>query len=273
MHLNIFSSLLLVQAFILQIKMAAESQVVSSLPLPPVQYIQNYTDERITNCTAPNPPAPNDDNYTMFGRTFTPGDDIIRPLETQGLKRLHPKSFDHKKELKKINHSIVVNFLDLIDVLIVSPGSAKREEKIEDLNLLFIHMHHLINEFRPHQARETLRVMMEVQKRQRLETAERFQKQMEKVTQILQGCFSSLPDNMGSIDSKVAVKMEPGLDNSEAMDTTTTSSTGLLLSSPTGAAAAVAGTTSLSEGKKKEDESFADKDRLMCNLIDSIEKV
>ena len=31
------------------------------------------------------------------------------------------------------------------------PESGKREEKIEDINLLFIHMHHLINEFRPHQ--------------------------------------------------------------------------------------------------------------------------
>lgn len=49
------------------------------------------------------------------------------------------------------------------------------------MTLLFIHMHHLINEFRPHQARETLRVMMQMQRRQRLETAERFQKHLEKV--------------------------------------------------------------------------------------------
>jgi hypothetical protein len=34
------------------------------------------------------------------------------------------------------------------------PESGKREEKIEDINLLFIHMHHLINEFRPHQVLE-----------------------------------------------------------------------------------------------------------------------
>ncbi len=230
----------------------ADTQVVSSLPLPPQQYINNYTDERVANGTAPNPPTPNEDQYNMFGRTFTPSDDIIRPLESQGLKRLHPKNFDHKKELKKINHSILVNFLDLLDVLITSPGSSRREEKIEDLNLLFIHMHHLINEFRPHQARETLRVMMEVQKRQRLETAERFQKQLEKVTGILHGCFSALPDNMSSIDSKVAVKMEPdvtGLD--EPMDTSA-------LSSQT------------TKEKEKDTTSFADKDRLMCNLIDGL---
>lgn len=43
--------------------------------------------------------------------------------------------------------------------------------QIDDLNLLFVHIHHLLNEFRPHQGRETLRVIMEVQKRQRVETA------------------------------------------------------------------------------------------------------
>jgi mediator of RNA polymerase II transcription subunit 7 len=52
---------------------------------------------------------------------------------------------------------------------------------VEDLSLLFIHIHHLLNEFRPHQARETLRVMMELQRRQRAETAHRFQKHLDKV--------------------------------------------------------------------------------------------
>ena len=130
-----------------------EPQGVSSLPLPPKQYIKNYTDERVRTNTAPRPPPPIEDAYDMFGATFLPNDDIIRPLESQGLKRLHPQRFDHKKELKKINHSILVNFLDLLDSLIVCPNSPRREEKLEDINLLFIHLHHLINEFRPHQAR------------------------------------------------------------------------------------------------------------------------
>ena len=62
-----------------------------------------------------------------------------------------------------------------------APESPKRVEKIDDLTLLFFHVHHLINEFRPHQARETLRVMLQTQRHQRLETAERFQKHLEKV--------------------------------------------------------------------------------------------
>ena len=130
----------------------------------------------------------------MFGVQFHADDQIIRPLETQGFRRLYPQNYDHKRELKKLNQSILANFLDLLDILIKSPDSPKRAEKIDDLTVLFIHMHHLINEFRPHQARETLRVMMEVQKRQRLETADRFQKHLDKVVEMLQSCISSLPD-------------------------------------------------------------------------------
>merc|ERR1719447_1382737 len=102
----------------------------------------------------------------MFGITVNNDDAIIQSLEYQGFKRLYSsKDIDRKKELRKLNHSVLVNFLDLIDILIKCPESPKRDEKIEDINLLFIHMHHLINEFRPHQARETLRVMLMVQKR------------------------------------------------------------------------------------------------------------
>ncbi|KAM7389485.1 hypothetical protein PAMP_023461 [Pampus punctatissimus] len=177
-----------------------EPQQVSALPPPPIQYIKEYTDENIRKGLAPKPPPPIRDGYMMFGNQFQCDDLIIRPLESQGIERLHPVQFDHKRELKKLNMSILVNFLDLLDILIKSPGSIKREEKLEDLKLLFVHMHHLINEYRPHQARETLRVMMEVQKRQRLETAERFQKHLERVVEMIQGCLASLPDDLPQME-------------------------------------------------------------------------
>lgn len=104
----------------------------------------------------------------------------------QGIKRLYPQHFDRRRELRKLNHSLLVNFLDLIDLLVQSPDSPRRAEKVEDLSLLFIHIHHLLNEFRPHQARETLRVMMEMQRRQTLEAISRFQKHYDKVS-----CISS----------------------------------------------------------------------------------
>lgn len=144
----------------------------------------------------------------MFGKPFNVDEQIVRPLESQGIRRLYPQHYDHKRELKKLNHSILANFLDLLDILIKSPDSQKRVEKIDDLQQLFIHMHHLINEFRPHQARETLRVMMEEQRKKRLETANRFEHHLGKVQEMLRNCLSALPDD-DALDSKLLIKTEP----------------------------------------------------------------
>lgn len=60
-----------------------ETSQVCSLPLPPAQYINNYTDENIKRGRAPKPPPPINDSYSMFGNTFNADDTIIRPLEAQ----------------------------------------------------------------------------------------------------------------------------------------------------------------------------------------------
>lgn len=251
-----------------------EPQQVSALPPPPMQYIKEYTDENIRKGLAPKPPPPIRDSYMMFGNQFQCDDLIIRPLESQGIERLHPMQFDHKRELKKLNMSILINFLDLLDILIKSPGSMKREEKLEDLKLLFVHMHHLINEYRPHQARETLRVMMEVQKRQRLETAERFQKHLERVVEMIQGCLASLPDDLPEID---------GLDG--AGETTRTTATGANVGCSSGQPPKLktepmdveeAGASCMAaahQGKSiltSKGEKSWDKDAAVCSIIDEI---
>lgn len=168
---------------------------VSSMPVPPLNYVKLYTDENIKAGRAPRPPPPIADTYSMFGVTINNDDAIIQSLESQGIKRLYStKDIDRKKELRKLNHSILVNFLDLIDILIKCPESPRREEKVDDINLLFIHMHHLINEFRPHQARETLRVMLMVQRRKRTQFTQKFKEHLEKVEGIIQEAIESLPD-------------------------------------------------------------------------------
>jgi len=233
------------------------SQGVSSFPLPPTQYFSLYTDENVRKGKAPKPPAPIKDAYSMFGVQFRADDEIIRPLEAQGLRRLYPHNYDHKRELKKLNYSILVNFLDLLDVLIKSPDSVKRCEKIDDLTLLFIHMHHLINEFRPHQARETLRVMLDVQKRQRLDTLDRFQLHLAHVQEMIQNSLASLPDDT-TLDSKLLItpltNLPPPLQSP--------------LPTPQGV-----GEDDEGEGMSEEEEEKVDHetlDKMMCDIVDAL---
>lgn len=219
--------------------MANQEAVQMSLPLPPAHYVNLYTDENIRKNRAPKPPPPIMDGttYTMFGNPYNNEETIIRPLESQGFKRLYPQHFDRKKELKKLNHSLLANFLDLIDLLVNYPDSPRRTEKIEDLSLLFVHIHHLLNEFRPHQARETLRVMMEMQKRQRIETAQRFQKHLDRVRDMIQDAFANLAEK----------------------------------ESPTEAGSSMDVDQDIKAEKDAKGSPHCDPlDRLMCNLVDSM---
>ena len=124
-----------------------------------------------------------------------------------GIKRLYSdeENFDHIVEMKKLNHSILVNYMELLDIMIEAPHSSERQKKIEEIKILFINLHHLINEFRPHQARETLRIMLHRQKKTRMETAERLRKNIEKAREILKNCGKTL---QGS-GLPVTVKTEP----------------------------------------------------------------
>lgn len=102
--------------------------------------------------------------------------DILPSLTEQGIEQLYsppatpsgsgggsdPQSHsDRTLILKRIAKSLLLNFLELMGIMSVNPE--QYAEKIQDLRTLFINFHHLLNEYRPHQARESLILMMEAQ--------------------------------------------------------------------------------------------------------------
>jgi mediator of RNA polymerase II transcription subunit 7 len=94
---------------------------------------------------------------------------------------------------------------------IMSVNPEQYAEKIQDLRTLFINFHHLLNEYRPHQARESLIMMMEDQlERSRNETAG-----IERMKAKVEGILSGLGQ------AKLAdkdVNCEKAGDNSKAND-------------------------------------------------------
>ncbi|XP_065837659.1 mediator of RNA polymerase II transcription subunit 7-like [Oscarella lobularis] len=172
---------------------ATESQVqgVSSFPAPPSAYYSRYTDANVEAGLAPKPPRPQR-TYSAFGAAFDADEPMLRSLRSQEISQLYPDDSNRLVQMKKLNHSILVNFVDLLDVLIASPGSAMREQKIQDLRLLFVNLHHLVNEYRPGQAREGLRVMLEQQRLQRDQLLADVTKCVAKATSVLSQCADSL---------------------------------------------------------------------------------
>lgn len=176
----------------------------------------------------------------MFGKLYEPNRLFMRSLESQNIQRLDsinqsrqvkvktepsvstsattkqeeqkPRRLNpnqHKKELKKLNHSILVSYLELLDVLVKAPSAAvhghedrgddketerrtRRDQKLDDLEVLFKNMHHLINELRPHQARDQLICMLEIQKQERIELANKFRQHLDRCVQVLETCVGSI---------------------------------------------------------------------------------
>lgn len=207
-----------------------QSAFQSKYPMAPMEYVNQYSSENVKSGRAPPPPPIIKEAYTCFGKIIDPNDVLIRSLESQGFQSLYKMSATastdssasassaasvntthHKKELKKLNHSILIAYLDLLDILVTAPNTLVpleeqpldpetqmpimktiREQKLQDIELLFFNMHHLINELRPHQARDNIRCILELQKHQRMVIAQKFRSHLHKIVDLLQKCIQSI---------------------------------------------------------------------------------
>ena len=108
-----------------------------------------------------------------FGKLVDPNDILIRSLESQGIQRLytppellekepnsttalsngfvsstdeetqpkpsHINTNNHKHELKKLNHSILIAYLDLLEILVRAPNTQIQIEQTIATNTLIDH--------------------------------------------------------------------------------------------------------------------------------------
>lgn len=108
------------------------------------------------------PQLPTDGKWRTFGAQH----DLHAPdpsLEDAGIEVLFPSDpavkLNPQPYLLSLARSLLTTFLSLTGIL--SEDATQYEETVGDLKTIVTNMHDLINQYRPHQARETLILMME----------------------------------------------------------------------------------------------------------------
>jgi mediator of RNA polymerase II transcription subunit 7 len=108
----------------------------------------------------PPPPPAAAEFYTTFGQN-----QVIDPTKPSSLPREQllfdpdDPTLNHAVLLSTLTKSLLLNFLELTSVLALDP--TKHEEKLEDIRQLILNVHIVINIHRPHQARESVKEMLE----------------------------------------------------------------------------------------------------------------
>ncbi|RFU30201.1 hypothetical protein B7463_g6140, partial [Scytalidium lignicola] len=137
----------------------------------------------------PDPPA--EGVFNCFGDRYNINEELPS-LEEQGIQQLYTppsdvggKHIDRALILKRIAKSLLLNFLELVGIMSISPE--EYQEKVDDIRTLFINFHHLLNEYRPHQARESLILLMQDQLDRSKTEIDGIMKMKEKVEGVLDG--------------------------------------------------------------------------------------
>jgi len=187
----------------------------------------------------PEPPA-EDEEYTVFQqatkvRAQDEFDQIVEWIGTQlwnedmdfGLlkgwkyEQLYPSpstswsSLDRQNYLFRFLRSIILAFVELLGIMAADPMSEQKDEKMRDILTLVLNMHALINEYRPHQARETLIRLMEQQVETKRAEVEGVKRMAGKVKETLEGFEREAP-KLASDELETAPLVDPHSDASRS---------------------------------------------------------
>jgi mediator of RNA polymerase II transcription subunit 7 len=175
---------------------AAEGITSQILRLPPeLRYL-----------VPPEPPSSGD--YRLFGQYRTTRD-YLRPLTESEIPQLYPLStsagassdwtLDRSLYLKNLTRSIMLSFLELTGILSQSLSDAARKQ--DEVKTMYVNALHLINEYRPHQARESLILRMEeeVEKgRKEVEDVRKLKERVEALVEVGGGAGDVVVNGRGS---------------------------------------------------------------------------
>lgn len=161
------------------------------------------------------PPIPKSGHYRAFGSVWQIKDHLPS-LESLGMTQLYKvpiegnaTSYQYKiNELHKLLKSLLLNFLELVGILSINPE--KFPEKVENIRTILVNIHHLLNEYRPHQSRESLIMLLEEQleyKKQEIENIKEVCAEVREKLQKMNDIYIQ-GSNEVEIQDKSEIKME-----------------------------------------------------------------
>ncbi|OAL52533.1 mediator of RNA polymerase II transcription subunit 7 [Pyrenochaeta sp. DS3sAY3a] len=121
-----------------------------------------------------------------------------------------PSSVDRQAYLFRFLRSILLSYMSLLGIVALNPVSPAKDDKTADILTLVTNMHALINEYRPHQARETLIAKMEEQVQRKRGEVEGVRKISERVREVLRGFGAEAPGEEGGKQGERDGKSEVG---------------------------------------------------------------
>ncbi|SGY20167.1 BQ5605_C017g08505 [Microbotryum silenes-dioicae] len=140
-------------------------------------------------------------SYNVFGQVW-PVNDQLPSLREMGVEELwDPNQTDRKQSLQTLLQALLVTYHQLVTSLLAPPRSIKDDTKglpsdperfVERIRLIGINLHHLINELRPVQAKESLKAMMRTQIEQRKARTNAIQQKCQEMNQALASLSTKL---------------------------------------------------------------------------------
>lgn len=158
------------------------------------------------------PSRPEGETYRLFGNVWQ-FEDRMPTLTEMGVKQLfesedgtsnedQSSSLTRINELKKLFKSLLLNFLEIIGI--VSKNPTLYPPKLEDIRIILINIHHLLNEYRPHQARESLILMLANQVQSKKNEIKKIEEACVTVRQRLEQVASSIQKTSQVADKESA---------------------------------------------------------------------
>lgn len=139
------------------------------------------------------PSLPSEGKYRTFGVDI----DLHAPdatLATAGIEQLYPSdasvTLNPQPHLLALTRSLLTTFLSLVGILSENP-TEYYAERVESLQTIMYNVHDLINQYRPHQARESLLLMMEERIEKMRDEIQRISQAKSKVEEVVKGLGES----------------------------------------------------------------------------------